>query len=152
MGLAFGGWVWYAQRPSPVPGLRYLTGFVIEKSLSMDNIFVVAMIFGYFGIPRAYQYRVLFWGILAVVLLRGLMIGVGSRSGRSIRLDPLDFRGVPDHHRRQDDLGRPTKLTTSSRTRSSNSCADGSTSLIACMVKASSFATSTPRPGRWRRS
>ena len=56
----------------PKPGLEYLTGFVIEKSLSMDNIFVIAMIFGYFGIPRAYQYRVLFWGILAVIVMRGV--------------------------------------------------------------------------------
>jgi tellurite resistance protein TerC len=76
MGLAFGLWVWHSLGPQP--GLEYLTGFVIEKSLSMDNIFVIAMIFGYFGIPRAYQYRVLFWGILAVILLRGLMIGIGA--------------------------------------------------------------------------
>jgi tellurite resistance protein TerC len=76
MGLAFGAWVWYSLGPQP--GLEYLTGYVIEKSLSMDNIFVIAMIFGYFGIPRAYQYRVLFWGILAVILLRGVMIGVGA--------------------------------------------------------------------------
>ena len=76
MGLSFGLWVWYSI--SPQAGLEYLTGFVIEKSLSMDNIFVIAMIFGYFGIPRAYQYRVLFWGILAVIVLRGLMIGVGA--------------------------------------------------------------------------
>jgi len=76
MGLSFGAWVWYSI--SPQAGLEYVTGFVIEKSLSMDNIFVIAMIFGYFGIPRAYQYRVLFWGILAVIVLRGLMIGVGA--------------------------------------------------------------------------
>jgi tellurite resistance protein TerC len=76
IGLAFGGWVWWSI--SPQAGLEYLTGFVIEKSLSMDNIFVIAMIFGFFGIPRAYQHRVLFWGILAVVVLRGLMIGVGA--------------------------------------------------------------------------
>src|SRR6478672_11057864 len=76
IGLAFGGWVWWSI--SPQAGLEYLTGFVIEKSLSMDNIFVISMIFGYFGIPRAYQHRVLFWGILAVIVLRGLMIGVGA--------------------------------------------------------------------------
>jgi tellurite resistance protein TerC len=76
MGLAFGGWVWWYMGKQA--GLEYVTGFVIEKSLSMDNIFVIAMIFGYFGIPRAYQYRVLFWGILAVILLRGIMIGVGA--------------------------------------------------------------------------
>jgi tellurite resistance protein TerC len=76
MGVAFGGWVWWSLGPQS--GVEYLTGFVIEKSLSMDNIFVIAMIFGYFGIPRAYQYRVLFWGILAVILLRGAMIGIGA--------------------------------------------------------------------------
>ena len=76
LGLAFGGWVWWAV--SPESGLEYLTGFVIEKSLSMDNVFVIAMIFGYFAIPLKSQYRVLFWGILAVILLRGLMIGVGA--------------------------------------------------------------------------
>ncbi|PSC05002.1 hypothetical protein SLNSH_11185 [Alsobacter soli] len=76
MGVAFGGWVWW--QISPQAGLEYLTGYVIEKSLSMDNIFVMAMIFGYFGIPRAYQHRVLFWGILAVIILRGLMIGLGA--------------------------------------------------------------------------
>lgn len=76
MALAFGAWVWFSI--SPQSGLEYLTGFVIEKSLSMDNVFVIAMLFSYFGIPRAYQYRVLFWGILAVILLRGLMIGAGA--------------------------------------------------------------------------
>lgn len=76
MGLAFGGFVWWELGPQR--GLEYVTGFVIEKSLSMDNIFVIAMIFGYFAIPRAAQYRVLFWGILAVVVLRGLMIGIGA--------------------------------------------------------------------------
>ncbi len=76
LGVAFGGWVWWAV--SPQAGVEYLTGFVIEKSLSMDNVFVIAMIFGYFAIPKTSQYRVLFWGILAVILLRGLMIGVGA--------------------------------------------------------------------------
>ena len=76
MGVGFGAWVWWSI--SPQAGVEYLTGFVIEKSLSMDNIFVIAMIFGYFGIPRANQYRVLFWGILAVLVLRGLMIGIGA--------------------------------------------------------------------------
>ena len=76
LGLLFGGWLWWSLGAQS--GEEYLTGFIIEKSLSMDNVFVIAMIFGFFGIPRAYQYRVLFWGILAVILLRGLMIGVGA--------------------------------------------------------------------------
>jgi tellurite resistance protein TerC len=76
LALIFGGWVWWYL--GETAGMQYLTGFVIEKSLSMDNVFVIAMIFAYLGIPRAYQYRVLFWGILMVILLRGLMIGVGA--------------------------------------------------------------------------
>lgn len=76
LGVAFGGWVWLALGPQS--GLEYLTGFVIEKSLSIDNVFIIAMIFGALSIPWAMQYRVLFWGILAVIVLRGLMIGLGA--------------------------------------------------------------------------
>jgi tellurite resistance protein TerC len=76
LGLGFGAWVWWQMgEPS---GLAYLTGFVIEKSLAMDNVFVIAMIFTYFGVPRIHQHRVLFWGILGVIVLRGIMIGVGA--------------------------------------------------------------------------
>jgi tellurite resistance protein TerC len=56
---------------------KYLTGYVVEKSLSVDNIFVIAMIFGSLGVPARYQHRVLFWGILGALVLRGVMIGVG---------------------------------------------------------------------------
>ena len=59
-------------------GLEFFTGFVIEKSLSMDNVFVIALIFGFFAVPRVYQHRVLFWGILGVIVLRALMIGLGA--------------------------------------------------------------------------
>ena len=76
VGVAFSLWIW--QLMGQQAALLYLTGFVIEKSLSMDNIFVMALIFTYFGIPRRYQHRVLVYGILGVVLLRGLMIGAGS--------------------------------------------------------------------------
>ena len=57
---------------------EYLTGFVVEKSLAMDNIFVIAMIFSYFAIPAAYQHRVLVFGIIGVLLLRGIMIAAGA--------------------------------------------------------------------------
>ena len=76
IGLAFGGWVWGEMGSQR--GIEYLTGFAIEKSLAMDNVFVIAMIFGYLAIPRALQHRVLFWGILGVVVLRGVMIGMGA--------------------------------------------------------------------------
>jgi tellurite resistance protein TerC len=58
--------------------LQFFTGFLVEKSLSLDNIFVIALIFAYFQIPLAYQHRVLFWGILGALLLRGIMIAAGA--------------------------------------------------------------------------
>lgn len=58
--------------------LQFLTGYVVEKSLSLDNVFVIALIFRSFGIPDIYQHRVLFWGILGALLMRGLLIGVGA--------------------------------------------------------------------------
>jgi len=76
MGLLFGAWVWYQLGAQS--GEEYLTGFLIEKTLAMDNIFVISLIFTYFAIPPAYQHRVLFWGILGVIVLRGIMIGLGA--------------------------------------------------------------------------
>lgn len=76
LGLAFGGWIWWYM--GETAGMQYVTGFVIEKSLAMDNVFVIAMIFTYFAVPRLYQHRVLFWGILGVIVLRAIMIGVGA--------------------------------------------------------------------------
>ncbi|KAB8143909.1 TerC family protein [Chloroflexia bacterium SDU3-3] len=58
--------------------LSFLTGYLIEKSLSVDNIFVFALIFGFFAVPAHYQHRVLFWGILGALVMRGAMIGVGA--------------------------------------------------------------------------
>ncbi|MCL2346715.1 MAG: TerC family protein [Planctomycetaceae bacterium] len=57
---------------------KFFTGYIVEKSLSLDNIFVISMIFAYFGVPAIYQHRVLFWGILGALVLRGIMIGVGT--------------------------------------------------------------------------
>ena len=56
----------------------YLTGYLLEKALAMDNVFVISMIFTYFAVPRMYQHRVLFWGILGVIVLRAIMIGLGA--------------------------------------------------------------------------
>jgi len=58
--------------------IQYLTGYIVEKSLAMDNIFVIAMIFGYFAIPAKYQHRVLFWGIIGALMMRGGMIYLGA--------------------------------------------------------------------------
>ena len=76
IGLAFGGWIWYQSGEQSA--MEYVTGFVVEKSLAMDNIFIIAMIFSYFAIPRQYQHRVLLWGILGVIVLRGIMIAGGA--------------------------------------------------------------------------
>ncbi len=74
--LIFGAWVWYGLGPQS--GMEYITGFLVEKSLAMDNVFVISLIFTYFAVPAAYQHRVLFWGILGVIVLRGVMIGLGA--------------------------------------------------------------------------
>jgi tellurite resistance protein TerC len=74
--LLFGVWVWVAKGADL--GMKYYTGFFIEKALSIDNVFVISLIFTYFAIPRMYQYRALLWGIIAVIVLRGIMIGFGA--------------------------------------------------------------------------
>jgi len=76
LALLYGAWVWWYLGPDP--GMEYLTGFMLEKTLAVDNVFVIAMIFSYFAIPAAYQYRVLFWGILGVIVMRAIMIGLGA--------------------------------------------------------------------------
>jgi tellurite resistance protein TerC len=73
--LFAGGLWWYADR---VTALTFVTGYVIELSLSVDNIFVMVMIFQYFAVPAKYQHRVLFWGILGALVMRGLFIGLGA--------------------------------------------------------------------------
>ncbi|WP_371826493.1 TerC family protein [Ensifer sp. PDNC004] len=76
LGLSFGGFVWWYLGAES--GLAYMTGFVVEKTLALDNVFVIALIFSFFAVPRIYQHRVLFWGILGVIVLRAIMIGVGA--------------------------------------------------------------------------
>jgi len=76
LGLTFGGWVWWQLGAEP--GINYLTGFVVEKTLALDNVFVIALIFSFFAVPRIYQHRVLFWGVLGVIILRAIMIGLGA--------------------------------------------------------------------------
>ncbi len=73
---AFGAWLWWLLGAQS--GMEYFTGFLVEKSLSMDNVFVISLVFTYFAVPRMYQHRVLFWGILGVIVLRAIMIGLGA--------------------------------------------------------------------------
>ncbi len=81
----YGTAVWWAYNAGVITtsdgthaGVTFFTGFFIEKALSIDNVFVISLIFGFFAIPRKYQYRALVWGILAVIVLRGVMIAVGA--------------------------------------------------------------------------
>src|SRR5262249_2746466 len=67
-----------AQLQGKEEAIEFLTGYIIELSLSMDNVFVIALIFAYFRVPLQYQHRVLFWGIMGALIMRGLMIGVGA--------------------------------------------------------------------------
>ena len=71
----FGIWVW--QEMGADAGMDFFTAYLVEQSLSLDNIFIMSLIFAYFGIPREYQHRVLFWGIIGVVVFRAIMIGAG---------------------------------------------------------------------------
>ncbi len=75
LALAFNGliyWMWGYER-----ALEFLTGYLIEKSLSVDNLFVFLMIFSYFAVPNIYQHRVLYWGILGALIMRGAFIATG---------------------------------------------------------------------------
>src|SRR5579884_3001396 len=62
----------------PEPALQFLTGYLIEKSLSVDNIFVFVLLFSAFGVAAAYQHRVLFWGVLGALVMRGILIAAGT--------------------------------------------------------------------------
>lgn len=75
--LIFGLWVWYIKGLTGFS--EYMTGFLIEKSLALDNIFLISLIFTSLSIPSKYQHRVLFWGILGVIILRAIMIGLGAQ-------------------------------------------------------------------------
>ena len=75
MALIFGLWLWYIKGLDSFA--EYITGFLVEKSLALDNIFLISLIFSSLSIPLKYQHRVLFWGILGVIVLRAIMIGLG---------------------------------------------------------------------------
>ena len=96
IGLAF-GLVLLATHGSAAAG-EYYTGYLIEKSLSVDNVFVWALIFSYFAVPHEYQHRVLFWGIFGALVLRGIFIFAGVALHRALLLDHLRVRRVPALH------------------------------------------------------
>ena len=93
-----------ADKFDPVTGkavaLEFLTGFVVEKSLAIDNIFIFAVVFNYFAVPKVYQHRILFWGILGALLFRGGLRPHAVRVGRMV------LRRTSHRHRHQDALCR----------------------------------------------
>ncbi len=82
LALAFNIWLWWWAEQNHPPGaphaLSFLTGYLVEWSLSMDNVFVFVVIFGFFGVPLKYQYRVLFWGVIGAITLRLIFIVAAS--------------------------------------------------------------------------
>jgi tellurite resistance protein TerC len=76
LGLAFGGYIFVTQ--GATKGAEYLAGYLIEYSLSMDNLFVFAVLFGYFSVPPQYQHRLLFWGVLGAIVFRAIFIVAGT--------------------------------------------------------------------------
>lgn len=76
LAILFGVWMW--QTRGADDGTDYFTAYLIEMSLSLDNLFVMSVVLTYFAVPRQYQHRVLFWGIMGVLIMRALMIGFGS--------------------------------------------------------------------------
>jgi tellurite resistance protein TerC len=76
LALAFNAGVWHYA--GSARALEFFTGYVIEKSLSVDNVFVFALLFSYFAVPPKYQHKVLFWGILGALIMRAIMIAAGA--------------------------------------------------------------------------
>ncbi len=76
LGLAFGAFVWLWRGPDA--GGQYLAGYLLEKSLSLDNVFVFALVFSWFAVPAAYQHRVLFWGVVGALVFRAIFIAAGA--------------------------------------------------------------------------
>jgi len=76
LAMIFNAGLWYFRGPEPA--VQFFTGYLIEKSLSVDNIFVIALLFNYFAVPPAYQHRVLFWGILGALVMRAAFILAGA--------------------------------------------------------------------------
>src|SRR5438045_2403206 len=76
LSLGFNAWIFLAHGRQP--GIEFLTAYLVEQSLSVDNIFVFLLIFRAFGVESRFQHRVLFWGVLGAIILRGTMIALGT--------------------------------------------------------------------------
>ena len=76
LALLFNAGVWHYA--GSAKALEFFTGYVIEKSLSVDNVFIFVLLFSYFAVPPLYQHKVLFWGVLGALVMRAVMIAVGA--------------------------------------------------------------------------
>ncbi|MEA2491894.1 MAG: tellurite resistance protein TerC [Acidobacteriota bacterium] len=76
LSMVFNGWIYYQFGQQKA--LEFLTGYVIEKALSVDNIFVFVILFASFAVPKIYQHRVLFWGVIGAIVMRAVFIGLGA--------------------------------------------------------------------------
>jgi len=76
LSLIFNGWIY--MKFGSEKGLEFLTGYVIEKALSVDNIFVFVVLFAAFSVPKVYEHRVLFWGVIGAIVMRAIFIGLGA--------------------------------------------------------------------------
>jgi tellurite resistance protein TerC len=76
LAMIFNGWIYYSMGEKPA--VEFLTGYLVEKSLSIDNIFVFVLLFSFFKVPDEYRHRVLFWGVIGALLLRAIFIAVGA--------------------------------------------------------------------------
>lgn len=76
LALIFNGWIYYSMGKQPA--IEFLTGYLVEKSLSVDNIFVFVLLFTFFKVPDEYRHRVLFWGVIGALVMRAIFIAVGA--------------------------------------------------------------------------
>ncbi len=111
LALAFNAWLWwhagnqFGEEAGNRIGMEFLTGYLVKKSLAVDNIFVFLMIFGYFAVPEVQRQRVLIIGILGAIALRAILDLRRRAAARPLPLDPLPVRRVPAVHRHQDGAG-----------------------------------------------
>ena len=84
------------NRPNSELTLEFVTGYLIEESLSVDNLFVFLIIFRYFAVPRKYQHEVLFWGVVGALVMRARVHPGGHQTAERVRMDYLCLRSDPD--------------------------------------------------------
>ncbi len=103
LALLFNVFVYFTRGSGPA--LEFLTGYLIEEALSVDNLFVFLLVFSYFRVPANVQHKVLFWGILGALVMRAMFIVAGIALDSEIPLDRLRLRRIPGIHGNQDGDG-----------------------------------------------